>query len=45
MSILLPFAMAWAKKVNFVQEGEFWVRGNERITTDELIRRYQASIK
>jgi len=45
-SLLLPFARSWARSVGFVdnQDGT-WSRQSETISTLELIRRYQASVK
>lgn len=45
MSILTPFVLAWARLVGFTQQGSVWVRGSERVAWDELVKRYQASIR
>jgi hypothetical protein len=45
MSILLPFAISWARSVGFSKVAAGWQRGSEIITTDELIKRYQLSLK
>ena len=45
-SLLLPFASQWARSVGFVDNRDgTWSRQSETISTLELIRRYQASVK